>query len=67
LPRRLADQGASATLNGPSLPPANPSRGFELMKIADVRTSLSMMRAHANGGDEGVSAKNRIKMHNTCG
>jgi hypothetical protein len=22
------------------------------MKIADVRTSLSMMRAHANGGDE---------------
>ena len=32
-------------------PPGNPNRGFELMKIVVVGTSLSMMRAHANGDD----------------
>jgi hypothetical protein len=47
--------------------PANPNRGFELMKIADVRTSLSMMRAMQTAVTRRVSAKNRIKMHNNCG
>jgi hypothetical protein len=37
------------------------------MKIAGVGTSLSMMRAHANGGDEARFGKNRVKMHNNCG
>jgi hypothetical protein len=39
------------------VPPVNPNRGFELMKIADVGTSLSTMRAHANGDDGRVSTK----------
>jgi hypothetical protein len=61
------EQVASATLNGPSLRPDNPNRGFELMNAADVRASLSMMRAHASGDDEGGFGENRIKMHNNCG
>jgi hypothetical protein len=34
-----------------SLPPANPDRGFKLMKIAGIRTSLSMPRTHPSSGD----------------
>jgi len=37
------------------------------MKIVDVRTSLSMMRAMRTAVTGLVSAKNRIKMHNNCG
>jgi hypothetical protein len=66
-PRRLAEQIASTTLNGPSLRPDNANRGFELMKIVDVGASLSMMRAHVSGDDEGRFGEIRLKMHNNCG
>jgi len=66
-PRRLALQGASAALNGPSLPPANPNRGFELMKIAGVETSLGMDARIRTVATPRVSAANRVKMHNNCG
>jgi len=50
-PRRLTD---------PDCPPDNPNRGFELMKIVSVGTSLSTMRANADGATRRVS---RNKSH----
>ena len=57
LPRRQSPSScgtsASAPLNGLSLRPANPNRGFELMKMrATFGTSLSMMRAMRTVVDE---------------
>jgi hypothetical protein len=37
------------------------------MKIVDVGASLSMMRAHVSGDDEGRFGEIRLKMHNNCG
>jgi len=37
------------------------------MKIVEIGTSLSMMRAMLMEVTRLVSAKNRIKMHNNCG
>jgi hypothetical protein len=50
-----------------SLPRANPNRGFELMKIAGIRLSLSMMRTKRTGAGATGSAEKPHRMHNSCG
>ena len=66
-------QGASAPLNGLSPRSGNPNRGFKLMKSARVAALVKHDARDALHGDrersagDGVSVKNRVKMHNSCG
>jgi hypothetical protein len=45
-------QGATVWLNGLSLPPANPRRGFKLMKSAQPSGIVKHDARDANGGRE---------------
>jgi hypothetical protein len=57
-PRRLTDSDHGLR---------NPNRGFKLMKSATRWGRVNRDAATANGAMNGIFAKNRVKMHNSCG